>query len=748
MTVKGTSLTDQLDNTPTNSFYAHYVVLFQSSGTGKSRLVDELAKEILLIPICIRGVSTGYPPTDAEVRRYLTDGKTRITIHRVEGFKGLDYSKTATTFRRKMTDGMKKEHNGFRRSFFDHVVRSAESYLQNITLKLEARNDTKGIESRHLTPPKGRLATGGEDAHEAEPKEKAEESIDSELLQDLLNAWTALDAVLKDRIDPSQDTKAPRLLISFDEAHELTVVQNPTKNDTWSPFAELRATLRALNNCSVFSIFLSTTGTLSQFTPPIRKDISSRVYTHTLKLIPPFCDTGMDLLAINEAEDRKVNLSGDWRLQDVVTDEFMTSLGRPLFGLMYRQGNQSVQTTLLEFAKQKLTNHHAGTPVEMDMEQATACLGFRLPFEFLSTTYIGQDTEFKQVEGHLRICLKPHVESESMVTISPSEPFVSQAAAALLHNTKWKGTNENIESIQVLKNLMTGFSIHAGDRGEFVALLLLTLARDKAANPRIAPLSDFIRRLLVTDKLETLCKDFPCAMMHFNHFIRPHQQKIIHRDMLLLLMARGAGVLCAPNTPKIDIILPFLIDGNGIKPTNVGAILCQVKNEKTYTETPKPKLFEEMDPYDIKFLPEGAPAVPLIKVFMALASAHSAVDIVRHEPTEAYNAVVYDIWIAGLSSDVYAPITETNQSIWTAALAATRSWESIYSVPRQAPEMRAVRQSSHPGAADSPNHWSWASVEDIRDCLENAKGAASTAAGGGQRQSKRPTSRATKRTKR
>ncbi len=156
------------------------------------------------------------------------------------------------------------------------------------------------------------------------------ESIDSELLQDLLNAWTALDAVLKDRIDPGQDTKAPRLLISFDEAHELTVVQNPTKNDPWSPFAELRATLRALDNCSVFSIFLSTTGTLSQFTPPIRKDISSRVYTHTLKLIPPFCDTGMDLLAINEAEDRKVNLSGDWRLQDVVTDKFMTSLGRPL----------------------------------------------------------------------------------------------------------------------------------------------------------------------------------------------------------------------------------------------------------------------------------------------------------------------------------------------------------------------------------------------------------------------------------
>ncbi|KAF9488951.1 hypothetical protein BDN71DRAFT_1435740 [Pleurotus eryngii] len=168
-----------------------------------------------------------------------------------------------------------------------------------------------------------------------------------------------------------------------------------------------------------------------------------------------------------------------------------------------------------------------------------------------------------------------------------------------------------------------------------------------------------------------MTQDFPNAMMHFNHFIRPHQQKIIHCDMLLLLMARGSGVLCAPNTQKIDIILPFLVNGDAIKPTNVGAILCQVKNDKTYADTPKPNLFKEMDPYEIGFLPAWALAVPLIKVFMALVSVKSVVDIVRHEPTETYNAVVYDIWIAGLSPEVYASITKANQSTWAATLAAT-----------------------------------------------------------------------------
>ncbi|KAF9490348.1 hypothetical protein BDN71DRAFT_1400269, partial [Pleurotus eryngii] len=755
-----TPLTNELDNTPTDSFYAHYAVLFQSSGTGKSRLVDELAKKIFLIPICLRDVSTGtrYPPADVDVRTYLTDRNTRIatyarcwafmqalfrhtaTVLKQDEFETLDYSETVALFRVKMTESMKKVHNVYCQNFFREIVRNAEIHLSDITSEVWA-----------------------EDAQNVEPKEQDAQSVDSKLLQSLMEAWKELDKVLKGRINSSQDTKAPRLLICFDEAHELTVVHKATEIDPhpWSTFAELRATLRALINCSIFSIFLSTTGRFSQFAPLSRDDMSARVYTHTLKLIPPFCDTGMDLLAINE--DKKVNLLGGYRLQDVVTDQFMTSFGRPLFGLMYRRGDQSVRDGLLQFAMQKLTNHHAGVPVEIDMEQATACLGFRLPFEFLSTTDISQDMEFKQVEGHLRICLKPHSESESMVTISLSEPFVSEAAAALLRTTKWKGGNEKVESIQVLKNLMTGFSIHAGDCGEFVALLLLTLARDRAANPRTFLFSDFMRHLLATRKsqgrsLSTMTQEFPKAMMHFNHFIRPHQQKIIHRDMLLLLMARGAGVLCAPNTRKIDIILPFLVDGDTIKPTNVGAILCQVKNDKSYTDTPEPELFKDMNPYKIGFLPARAPAVPLIKVFMALASVKSVVDIVRHEPTGTYNAVVYDIWIAGLSPDVYALITEANQSIWAATLAATRTWESIYSVPQQAPEMRAVRQTSHAGTANSVNHWSWANIEDIRGCLEIAKGAALAGADNvdddadaskgdeGQRQSKGL--RAPKRTKR
>ncbi len=40
---------------PSSTVYAHYTALVQSSGMGKSRTVDEMAKDHFLIPINLRG---------------------------------------------------------------------------------------------------------------------------------------------------------------------------------------------------------------------------------------------------------------------------------------------------------------------------------------------------------------------------------------------------------------------------------------------------------------------------------------------------------------------------------------------------------------------------------------------------------------------------------------------------------------------------------------------------------------------
>jgi hypothetical protein len=40
--------------TPDSNAYAKFLPLVQSSGTGKSRMVDEMAKEMFLIPLNVR----------------------------------------------------------------------------------------------------------------------------------------------------------------------------------------------------------------------------------------------------------------------------------------------------------------------------------------------------------------------------------------------------------------------------------------------------------------------------------------------------------------------------------------------------------------------------------------------------------------------------------------------------------------------------------------------------------------------
>jgi hypothetical protein len=90
-----------------------------------------------------------------------------------------------------------------------------------------------------------------------------------------------------------------------------------------------------------------------------------------------------------------------------------------------------------------------------------------------SKTYISRATQRKQVEGHMRVCLKIDTGFEHMETVSASEPLLSEAAYAIM-------ARESFDAVIAFKPILEGFAVHKGNRGEFLALLLLTLARDDA----------------------------------------------------------------------------------------------------------------------------------------------------------------------------------------------------------------------------------------------------------------------------
>lgn len=122
----------------------------------------------------------------------------------------------------------------------------------------------------------------------------------------------------------SAEGGGPLIILAFDEAHTLTE-RKSTYSTQWSGFSELRHALRALHRFSCFSLFMSTTGKISQFTSAPAEDFSLRILSGELVLIQPFTDVGFDTLA------RRISLVEGWGLEDLATNFHMAHLGRPLY---------------------------------------------------------------------------------------------------------------------------------------------------------------------------------------------------------------------------------------------------------------------------------------------------------------------------------------------------------------------------------------------------------------------------------
>jgi hypothetical protein len=382
------------------------------------------------------------------------------------------------------------------------------------------------------------------------------------------------------------------------------------------------------------------------------------------------------------------------------------------FAAMYEAGDKAVEEDIVLLAAAKLLNSDQ-LGVELEEHHMLACLSHRLPIEFASTTYNDHDKEQKQVEGHMRVCLKIDETLESMVTVSASEPILSEAAYFVMSRPAF-----NIP--EVMKSVFEGFSINKGDRGEFLVMLMFTIARDNTVGPPVAHGSPksrimdvptfltanlFRRSSDLEDDWENIAADFADSRMYFNHYVKVHEHAVIDAESLLLLSTRGAAVLCANNQRAIDGIQPFLVKGTTLVRSNLGLILWQSKNDASFTANPHRELFSHMDPYHLKILEETEAAVPVIKIVFALAAKRPSLDVVRRPASAEYNAVTYEIWCAGISPDILGAIDSSQATTWAALLQASYGWQSIY---KTRDGYSDIRRSRNPGAARDNGHWdSW-----------------------------------------
>ncbi|KAL5520910.1 hypothetical protein ACEPAF_2913 [Sanghuangporus sanghuang] len=714
--------------------------IVQSSGMGKSRTVYELGKTHFLIPVILRNGTSGYPPPDNDVRDFLvmTDPKATDSPDRARrrciGFFCSLFRNTLQALRRAQGDAASTkanmirwfydrmappENNSFRKEFFKTVVQDAQK-IQTET--------TKSTEPSSTSSDQGRRAA-----------------------LDMINAANALVNFL--RSEDCSSSGQVEVVVAFDEAHVLTerVFNNPTVVEgVWSLFTTLRDAIRALYPTSVYVIFLSTTGKLSQFNPHRSADPSMRVKDEEYKPVPPFTTLRYDLYGprLIRAKNGSFILSEDQVpiRNDGVSDlhaagdqtltlplithtAFIVRFGRPLFALMYGNG---VKSGILRLAMNKLICDDISkfddkwkeeTPAHVEL----ACLSQRLCLEFNSTTC--NDDEQIQIADHMRLCLKIGPDSQYIISSSGSEPLLAEAAGTLM-------MRDAFNPAESLHRVLTGFSIHKGDQGELISMLGVVVARDAVVRRKLQETPELNSALLgilspdtekqqpafravrITDLLDELFKlpeeakkalqaDFGDTYTYFNHFIKPFTQGTCIPEFLAQYMTRGAAVLCANCMPGVNFVLPTL-KGSKLHTKKISVVAAQAKLDDTITpERHGEAIFENITHgLERKIFRDAPCELPIVRMVFSLRSKPELWYKARTITINGREVRTHDFWCGGFGPHLL-PKRKENDDTWLALASASEKMRNVVDEGARCKRLNKERKSLVPGGSQSADYWSW-----------------------------------------
>ncbi|RPD68653.1 hypothetical protein L226DRAFT_617371 [Lentinus tigrinus ALCF2SS1-7] len=738
--------------------YARFAAFTQSSGTGKSRAVDQLAKKVLCIPVTIGLLDRdAFPPVDTLARKwllsvpadkaeyaqmvqaflyavfYVTHTKLKQDIvPEIKGdLKGRERVEAiARAFRQKMTHGMKfGQHGSYRRTFYESVYTQAEWVFKHC--RMQQSQDS----------PSSRIVVVQDSG------EKTIQDAAMALIQ-LLNAVSDAE---------------PCIILSFDEAHELMPDLTDSDLSQWSRFGELRRALRDIVGLPIFTLFLSTTGKLEQFAPLPRLSGSARVLSGHFRMFPPIITTPLDALAERFPLRQTTN---PWTLDQVASTHHMALLGRPMFAAMYRAGDLKFKTKIVEFAQDRLLESKVPLKCKLDPVEKLALLGVRLPFSFRVLRPSPEGVQFQRelVSDHLRLLLYADVGFSNAVTATASEPLLAEAAYSLGAKTRWElgQPSKNRQSFSfylTLAMLLVQAGLDLGTRGEMLGATFCLDARDCATTEleasssaedeetfksdggrkqRIVPMLGFLRALigpqylgecleslpttfLEADEHKFLKDAFADGYMYFNHFIKISSIDILTPEILLLAISRGAAFICADGQNGYDLVIPFLI-GRKLMKDKVSAIFIQVKNSRTYRATPRAHLFNAMNPRQCGlFRKDNQSPPPVLRMVFALASDTSLVTKrpqgEKHSSrttTRASNFTAYDIWFAGADRTTFKVIQNADEEKAVQTILSTmRTQRDVLSFLADDAQAQAGIRQMQPLASTERDHLvNWVDIED------------------------------------
>ena len=501
-------------------YYALYSSIVQSSGTGKSRLLAEVAKKRYVIYCCLRGPgSTGYPPSSPIRRKLITDAQATDPRKWPSERLYVSFLVAAIEVFQKTMSNNRMDCG----TWFNYHTNESCSYWKEV----EERMDCLGYEKRA-------------DFSEIHQKD-------------------AIAKALKN-VGCFDKRFVTHLVFAFDEARSLL----PSRSNA-DYFSSLRRALRCLptyhpSQHQAFAIMLDTTSAVADFLPEMERDPSSRPLIEGLKLMPPF-------YLLDTIDDTITVATPPRSIEEMYCGQRLLQLGRPLFRSYIQAGDLSFFSTHLITLKNTAAAKLAGGefPRVVQMTDALSVLSCRVCVDIVPTNHIASQL----VASYMRFCVFVSESRQYLFTIAPSEPFLVDVATDLMYQNGCL-----VKLIKQLSDAMRCGVVDGGSRGELVARLLLILAVDQAIKQSLwkqelshtcpVTVELFFDHLFGADALsKPVCSStdqrelFKRGLIFFTHFIpvyyKPRRQHLLHA------LTRGAAIICERNNQGVDIIIPVLL---------------------------------------------------------------------------------------------------------------------------------------------------------------------------------------------
>ncbi|KAF8749052.1 hypothetical protein RHS01_10436 [Rhizoctonia solani] len=667
-----------------NRPYNWSISVVQSSGMGKSRMVEEAANTVFTIPINIReklpeGRISDISAAGQNIREFflkrqsLSDKQQQADYmlffkllfdktHEVvqDCFSGITGSDLALAWAKYLNKGQNIVEVGTKRKlFYDSVIKDAD-LVSSVSVGISSI----GRNSRYQQSLK----------------------INEFSLSEIETSMQKSCQTLLELIQPGSSNQDNICLLYFDEAHSLTEsVKTPDEEHEQSQYHNLGIAIASLIDYRLFFIFLSTNSRLENFAPAPTSFPSDRV-TNGSRLIPPFTELPFDIYESTVLDDIKI-LS----LESVSKTEVMVGFGRALW---YSYHKSNPNKNIFDLAVDKLT---ASGVNDRNSDALLAVLGVRIGIAFNATNNTTYSIQSRLVESHLRVVYWIPEHQGYMYTGAPSEPILAEAAARYLN-----ASNSDRKGIAVLgprrlsEEIKKGL-LARGERGEIAGRLLVTAAYEAALTidstmnnrkpwyHKPIPVMDFLfalfhsnhhdlikgaRSLTGLEGVPTLNQAFANCHVFFSHFALAEDADMLSSTGLAIALVRGMALQAKDGHESIDAVIPVHIGSvtSPIDPSTTSAINLQFKNRQRPMEC---NFKRSTTVPDLKL-----PVISIVFELGITGSIREPITIVQEPrgPTRSGTRAIhpddhhYQIIVKGCSGKVFGVISDEAEAQYKAIL--------------------------------------------------------------------------------